>query len=65
MFRFLLVLVIFDVSNVGLDMLSRFFSIEKSCSFFERPVLGLDDEEVQEDQLEGEPTAVDNLGTRW
>lgn len=65
MFRVLLVLVVFDVSNVALDMLSRFFSIEKSRSFFESPVLRLDEEEVQEDELEREPAAVDNLSTKW
>lgn len=51
-------------SFFGLDMLSSFFSVEESCSFFERPVLGLDDEEVQEDEFKGEPATVDNLRIR-
>ena len=57
-----LVLVVFDVGGGCLDMLGSFFSVKERRGFLERPVLGLDDEEVQEYELEGNPAAVYNLG---
>jgi len=36
-------------------------TIEECSGFLEGKILGLDDEEVEEDKLEGEPAAVDNV----
>jgi hypothetical protein len=43
------------------DSLFRALTIEKSGGLFEREPLGLDNEQVEEDQFKGNPAAIDNL----
>jgi len=63
-------LVLFDASRVLVvhgvpgdlgEVLGGVLSIEQRCSFFECQALGLNDEEVDVDKLEGDPAYVDEV----
>ena len=43
------------------DLLGGLVTVEQRGSLLESPVLRLDDEEVEEDELEGDPADVDDL----
>jgi hypothetical protein len=51
------------VSSNGslLELSSSFLTIEQGSGLFECASLGLDDEEVHEDELKGDPATVDDL----
>ena len=45
----------------SIDLLNNLFAIKQSSSLLQTKALGFDDEGVAEEQLEGEPAAVDDL----
>jgi len=53
-------LINFRVGNVR-NLFGSIFTIEQRGGFFKGTVLGLNDVEVEEDNLEADPTAVDNV----
>lgn len=45
----------------SVDLVNSLLTIEQSGSLFQTESLGFDDEGITEEQLEGEPAAVDDL----
>jgi len=43
------------------DLFGGFLTVEEGCGFLQSSVLGLDDEEVEEDTLEEEPDNIDEI----
>ena len=59
--RFLGILLVRSRPGTILDLDDNLLTIEQRCSLLQAEAFGFDDEDVTEEQLEGEPTAIEDL----
>ena len=55
------VLLVGGGTTTSVDLINELLTIEQSGSLLQTEALGFDDEGVAEEQLKGEPAAVDDL----